>query len=424
MVTSKAGAAKGSVRVNSNDSNENPFVIKVNGSVGRPKVAKLTLMRGSSRLGNGSTITFPTVARGKASKPITFTVRNDGTAKLSLGSVRVPSGFILSKALAKALSPHKTSTFSIRMDTSSAGSKSGSLTIGSGSTAITINLRGTVTTPTPPPPPPPPGAADIAVFNGSSEIRDGASSAINFGSITAGGSTKSISFRVTNKGGSTLRINGVTVPSGFSVTDGLGSSIAPGASDTLTIRLDSSSAGTKSGNINISSNDGDENPFNFAITGKVNSTSGGGGSVNAFVDSARTLIITGSSGNDSIVVKGSGSSVNVTMNGGSATFNNVKKIAVQGGLGNDIINLGATSLPSAVDGGGGFDTITGGGGADTLHGGSGNDSIVGGFGPDQLFGDDGDDKIDAVDGTPDPKVDGGAGNDTIKADPTDSKTGT
>jgi hypothetical protein len=308
------------------------------------------------------------------------------------------------------------------MDTSSAGSKSGSITIGSGALSITINLRGTVTNSTPPPPPPPPSAADIAVFNSSSEIRDGSTSAINFGSLTAGGSTKSISFRVTNKGGSNLRINGVSVPSGFSVTDGLVSTLAPGASDTLTIRLDSSSAGTKSGNVNISSNDGDENPFNFAISGKVNSS--GGGSVNAFVDSARTLIITGTAGNDSIVVKGSGSSVTVNMNGGSATFNNVKKIAVQAGEGNDNINLSGTSLPSAVDGRGGADTIIGGGGADVLHGGAGNDSIVGGFGADQLFGDDGDDKIDAVDGTSDPKVDGGAGNDIIKADPTDSKTGT
>jgi Ca2+-binding RTX toxin-like protein len=228
---------------------------------------------------------------------------------------------------------------------------------------------------------------------------------------------------VTNNGGSTLRITGGSVPSGFTITDGLGSTIAPGASDTLTIRLDSSTAGTKSGNVNISSNDGDENPFNFAITGKVNS-SGGGGSVNAFVDSARTLIITGTAGSDSIVVKGSGSSVNVTMNGASATFNNVRKIAVQAASGDDTVNLSGTSLPSAVDGGIGADTITGGGGADVLHGGAGNDSIVGGFGADQLFGDDGDDKIDAVDGTADVKVDGGAGNDTIKADPTDSKTGT
>src|SRR5262245_18594811 len=112
------------------------------------------------------------------------------------------------------------------------------------------------------------------------------------------------------------------------------------------------------------------------------------------------------------------------MNGASRTFNGVKKIAVQAGEGNDTVNLSAISLPSAVDGKGGADTITGGGGADTLHGGSGNDSIVGGFGSDQPFGDDGDDKLDAADGTSDSRVDGGNGNDTIKADPTDNKSGT
>jgi hypothetical protein len=418
LITSSAGVAKGSVRVNSNDSNENPFLIKVNGSVGQPGVAKLTLMRGGSRLGNGTTVNFGSVARGSSAKAITFTVRNDGNAKLSLGSVRVPSGFTLIKPPAKTLAAHKSTALTIRMDTSVGGSKSGSVTVGSGSTSITFNVRGTVTTPAPPP-----SSPDIAVFNGSTNISDGSSSAINFGSVTAGGSTRSISFRVTNQGRGTLSISRVTVPSGYTITDGLGGTISPGASDTLTIRLDSGSAGTKSGNVNISSNDGDENPFNFAITGRVDS-GGGGSGVNASVDSAGTLIITGTAGNDSIVVKGSGNSATVTMNGGSETFNGVKRIAVQAGEGNDTVNLSGISLPSAVDGRGGADTIVGGSGADVLHGGPGNDSIVGGFGPDQLFGDDGDDKIDAVDGTPDPKVDGGNGNDTIKADPTDSKTGT
>jgi hypothetical protein len=303
MVTSAAGVFKGSVRVNSNDSNENPFLIKVNGSVGKPAVGKLTLMRGRSRLGNGSAVNFGNVARGASSKSLTFTIRNDGNGKLSVGSVRVPSGFILTKAPATTLAAHKSTTFALRMDTSAAGVRSGSVSVGS----ITFNVRGTVTAPKPPP---------------------------------GGG------------GG------------------------------------------------------------------------GGGGSVNASVDAAGTLIITGTAGNDSISVKGSGNSATVTLNGASKTFNGVKKIAVQAGEGNDTVNLSGIALPSAVDGRGGADTITGSRGADVLHGGAGNDSIVGGFGADQLFGDDGDDKLDAVDGTPDKMVDGGNGNDTIKADPTDSKSGT
>src|SRR5207237_102722 len=162
LITSAAGLFKGSVRVNSNDSNENPFVIKVNGSVGRPKapkVARMSVLRGSSRIGNGASVNFGAVARGGSSPSITFTIRNDGTAKLSLGSVRVPSGFTLTKAPAKTLAARKSTTFTIRMDSSVAGSKSGSVAVGSGATAITFNVRGTVTASKPPPPPSTPGIA-------------------------------------------------------------------------------------------------------------------------------------------------------------------------------------------------------------------------------------------------------------------------
>ena len=104
LVTSTAGVFKGPIRVNSNDSNENPFVIKVNGSVGRPAVAKMIVLRGRSRLGNGSTVNFGSVARGD-SKTMTFTIRNDGTGKLTVGSVRVPLGFILIKSPPRSIAP-------------------------------------------------------------------------------------------------------------------------------------------------------------------------------------------------------------------------------------------------------------------------------------------------------------------------------
>jgi hypothetical protein len=419
MITAAVGSLGGQVRFSTNDSDENPFLINVSGTVTRAGAPKITLMRGASRIGNGATINFGNVVQGRNGKVISLKVRNDGNAKLSLGSVRAPAGFTLTKAPPKTLAPRKTATISIRLDASGSGNKSGTVTLGKGGASISFTVRGSVTTPTPPPSP-----ADIAVFNGSTRINDGSSSAVNFGTVTSGGATRSITFRVTNEGRSALRITNVTVPGGYTVTDGLGATINPGASDNLTIRLDSGSAGTKSGSVNISSNDGDENPFNFAITGRVDSGGGGGGQVNATLDSFGTLIIKGTAGSDSIVVKGSGSSATVTMNGASKTFNGVKKIGVDAGEGNDMINLSAISLPSSVDGKGGNDTILGGGGSDTLHGGLGNDSIVGGFGADSLFGDDGDDTLDAADGTADPKVDGGNGNDTIKADPTDSKTGT
>ena len=66
----------------------------------------------------------------------------------------------------------------------------------------------------------------------------------------------------------------VTKPNGFTVVDELVPSLAPGQTDFFIIRLDTTTAGTKSGDISFSNNDGDggdgvENPFNFRITGTV-----------------------------------------------------------------------------------------------------------------------------------------------------------
>jgi hypothetical protein len=109
-------------------------------------------------------------------------------------------------------------------------------------------------------------------------------------------------------------------------------------------------------------------------------------------------------------------------------FTGVHKIIVDGGNGNDIIDMSGVKASDGVTvvahGGPGDDTITGGGGDDQLfgddgndiiHGGGGNDTIHGGSGDDQLFGDDGNDQLfgDAGNDT----LNGGAGNDTLSGGP-------
>jgi len=59
------------------------------------------------------------------------------------------------------------------------------------------------------------------------------------------------------------------VPAGYTLTEALATSLAPGASDTFTVRLDTSVIGVKTGEISFANNDADENPFNFTITGTV-----------------------------------------------------------------------------------------------------------------------------------------------------------
>lgn len=111
----------------------------------------------------------------------------------------------------------------------------------------------------------------------SENIADGDSSptttdGTDFGSIFAGASTVTRVFTVTNSGDADLTLGTPSVPTGFTLTEGLDSSISASASDTFSVRLDNSAAGIKHGDISISNNDADENPFNFAISGVVNAS--------------------------------------------------------------------------------------------------------------------------------------------------------
>jgi GH25 family lysozyme M1 (1,4-beta-N-acetylmuramidase) len=112
--------------------------------------------------------------------------------------------------------------------------------------------------------------AEVTVTQGGTSITDGQATAISFGTVTQGGATASRSFTVKNDGGSTLTLGALSIPSGYTITDNLVTSLAPGASDIFTLRLDTAASGTKSGPVSFATNDGDENPFNFSITGTVN----------------------------------------------------------------------------------------------------------------------------------------------------------
>lgn len=91
--------------------------------------------------------------------------------------------------------------------------------------------------------------------------------------MAQGGTAISPVFTVRNDGTAALTLGAVTVPPGYTLTEGLSASLAPGASDTFTVQLDTATAGTKSGDISFATSDSDENPFNFRITGQVTGAS-------------------------------------------------------------------------------------------------------------------------------------------------------
>ena len=77
-------------------------------------------------------------------------------------------------------------------------------------------------------------------------------------------------FTVRNDGGGTLTLGTVNAPAGFTVTQqALLINLLAGQSTTFVVRLDTAVAGTKIGDITFTTNDPNDNPFNFRITGVV-----------------------------------------------------------------------------------------------------------------------------------------------------------
>src|SRR5262245_47838221 len=97
----------------------------------------------------------------------------------------------------------------------------------------------------------------------------------------------------------------------------------------------------------------------------------------------------------------------VAIQGGQPTVANTRQIFMNGGTGNDILNLDESNgaLPAAH--------INGGAGNDILIGGSGNDVISGDQGTDLIFLGAGDDTVMYFPGDGRDGVTGGAGQDTI-----------
>ncbi len=120
----------------------------------------------------------------------------------------------------------------------------------------------------------------------------------------------------------------------------------------------------------------------------------------------------GGAGTDTIILRGGGASLDLTINGGSAggvaiSTNSIENIQFDGSVdagggarlgigseGNNTIAAIGIVAPVTFEGRGGDDLLIGGGGADTLRGGDGNDIIRGNAGDDTIEGGAGTDVVE------------------------------
>ena len=212
---------------------------------------------------------FGTVTQGTVVERV-FRVDNTGTAALTASGMILPAGFTVVESLAPTITAGNFDTFTVRLDTSSTGIKNGQISFtnnDSNENPFNFEISGAVTT-TPVP--------EIVVsFNGTNIVDGDASPSgtegTDFGTVSQGTLVERV-FRVDNTGTATLATSGMILPTGFTVVESLAPTITAGSFGTFMVRLDTSSTGTKNGQISFTNNDSNENPFNFEISGAVTTT--------------------------------------------------------------------------------------------------------------------------------------------------------
>jgi hypothetical protein len=117
-------------------------------------------------------------------------------------------------------------------------------------------------------------APEISVIGDNVSISDGdfspsVSDNTNFGARTYNEAFITHIFVVRNTGTSDISLSSLSVPDGYSIVKSIPVSIAAGEEDTFSVSLTANQAGIYTGQISFITNDSNENPFNFSITGTV-----------------------------------------------------------------------------------------------------------------------------------------------------------
>jgi uncharacterized repeat protein (TIGR01451 family) len=208
----------------------------------------------------------------------------------------------------------------------------------------------------------------------------------------------------------------------FVVVEQVDSELAGGTTISNTATVTSTSSDTDQANNSATARSRVNIPGQLVCEVTTENSPGESGAATVAADAdnpdAAVLIVTGTSGNDVIVIEPrpvNRSQIRVKINGhvaGIFASSDVQHIVAFGLAGNDIIVVNATlSQPATLFGDDGNDYLYGGRGNDQLDGGSGNDHLFGGSGDDTLCGGDGNDYVYGQNGND--LVGGDAGNDHL-----------
>lgn len=273
LMTTTPGTYAGTVYITNNDPTltNGTFSFDVTGTV-QPIPPTIAVYEGAALITNGELgVAIGTAQQTLTGPTVVFTITNSGQQTLNITNLALPTGFVLASAPPATIASESSANFSVQLQTGTVGSYSGQLLITNndpslGNNAYGFVINGTVTAPAP----------QIAVYEGSTNITNGQSTPISFGSVISNQTGPIMTFTVSNIGDLVLTVTNITVPPGFALLTNAQATITnlpvnfPSLSNgTFSVQLLSGTLGTASGNIAISNDTPGANPFLIPVTGTV-----------------------------------------------------------------------------------------------------------------------------------------------------------
>ncbi|MEV5750733.1 choice-of-anchor D domain-containing protein [Actinoallomurus sp. NPDC052308] len=188
---------------------------------------------------------FGSVATGSTSAAQNVTVTNSGTAAAPVGSITTSGDFSQTNTCGSSIAAGASCTVGVKFSPTATGSRTGNLSITASGITNTVPLSGTGVAPGP-----------ILSPNPAS---------LSFPGTLVGQSSATQAVTVTNTGTTSATVSGVSASGDYTQTNNC-STLAVGASCTVTVKFTPSASGTRTGNVTITSN-ANNSPTTVALTG-------------------------------------------------------------------------------------------------------------------------------------------------------------
>ncbi len=278
------GVKTANITITSNDAGEGTYTFIVTGTATAVAEPEIELKQGTTEITSGSyTYTYDSIQTSTTSSPVTFTIRNRGSADLTLSGTPpdyvVVSGtdasqFTVVQPGSGTIAASYDATFTVTFAPTSTGLKTADITITNNDTnegTFTFSVAGTAAAVN--------ASPEIEVKQNTTAVISGSYN-YNFGNILENYSSSAAAFTILNAGGANLTFSGTpriavsgTNASEFNVINRNVGTVGAGKMAAFYIIFAPVSSGAKTADITIANNDTDEGTFTFTVTGTCISAS-------------------------------------------------------------------------------------------------------------------------------------------------------